>query len=79
MQAAAPFSAQWLTSDAAGLFTAALAVIAIIQAALFVWQLVLMRKTMLDFTAAANAAQESARVAREAFTKWSGHICTSSV
>jgi hypothetical protein len=69
MYAAAPFSAEWLTSDAAGLFTAALAVVAVVQAGLFVWQLVLMRKTMQDSTVAAKAAEESARVAREAFTK----------
>lgn len=69
MQPPVPFSNQWLTSDAAGFFAAAAAIIALAQAALFVWQLMYMRRSMQDSTVAARAAQESARVAREAFTK----------
>jgi len=69
MQIIAPFSWSWLVNDGATFFTALLAVIAILQAALFIWQLVYMRRAMEHSTVAARAAQESARVAREAFNK----------
>jgi hypothetical protein len=66
---AQPFTWAWFTSDSAGFFATIAAATAMCQAILFVWQLVYMRRTMRDSTAASGAAQESAKVARDAFTK----------
>ena len=55
---------QWITEDAAGTFTAALAVIAAIQAGLFVWQLIYMRGSLNDAKVAAEAAKAAAEAAR---------------
>jgi hypothetical protein len=49
----------WLTQDSAGFFTAALGLVAVIQVCLFLWQLILIKKTL-------KAAQDSASVAHRA-------------
>ncbi|WP_047307170.1 hypothetical protein [Rhodopseudomonas palustris] len=63
------FSWDWFTTDSSGFFTSIAAVVACLQAGLFVWQLIYMRKSMEHATISSEAAQESAKVAREAFTK----------
>jgi hypothetical protein len=71
-----PFTLDWLTEDGTVFFTAALVVVACIQAALFVWQLRYMRKGMEDTSAAAIAGRNSAdaatgqaKIAEESFSK----------
>jgi hypothetical protein len=61
------FSWDWLTHDGIVFFTCVLAVIAGIQAALFVWQLIYMRKGVRDAEIAANAAAEGNKINRENF------------
>jgi hypothetical protein len=55
----------WITKDAAGFFTAALAVIAVFQLGMFGVQLWLIRESLVDAKKAAEAAKESADVAKE--------------
>lgn len=56
----------WLTHDAAGFFTALLAVIGICQLALFYVQLKLIRESLKDAKIAADAAKDSAEAAHRA-------------
>ena len=55
----------WITHEASGFFTFCLAIIAFIQACLFVWQLRYMRRSIDDAKSLALAAQASAETARE--------------
>jgi hypothetical protein len=58
-----PFSIDWLTRDGTVFFTFVLGIIAAIQAALFVWQLRYMRKSMVDTGLLAAATERSTRAA----------------
>ena len=55
-----PFSWDWLTHDGVVFFTGLLALIAVIQAGLFVWQLRYMRKATEDAGIASRAAERTA-------------------
>src|SRR5262245_35785334 len=54
----------WLTHDAAGFFTLLLVVVGVGQAGLFVWQLILIKRSLRDAKKAADAAAEGAEAAR---------------
>jgi hypothetical protein len=54
----------WLTKDAAGFFTFILAIVAALQAALFLWQLGLIRESLVPAQQAAKAAQDAAAAAK---------------
>jgi hypothetical protein len=56
----------WLTHDAAGLFTALLVVVGAVQIGVFLKQLRLIRESLAPAKAAAEAAKESARAAHRA-------------
>ena len=58
-----PFSWDWLVRDGTAFFTAVLAGIAFLQACLFFWQLVLIKRGMKETTIAAKAAEVAARSA----------------
>ena len=68
----------WLTHDAAGFFTFLLVVVAVIQAALFVWQLILIRKTLAPAEEAARAATVSAKAVVDNERPWVGPHTVSS-
>lgn len=57
-----PFTWDWLTHDGVVTFTALLCFVAIIQAVLFVWQLILINKTLGQAEEAAISAQDTAQV-----------------
>jgi hypothetical protein len=54
----------WITHDAAGFFSLGLVLVGIGQAALFVWQLILIKRSLGDAKKAADAAAEGAEAAR---------------
>jgi hypothetical protein len=56
----------WISKDAAGFFTACLAFVGVVQAGLFFWQLRLIRLSLADTKATAEAANKSATVAERA-------------
>jgi hypothetical protein len=56
---------QWATTDPIAAFTLLLAVVAVGQALLFVWQLVYMRRGIDEAGIAANAAKDAAKAAVE--------------
>jgi hypothetical protein len=58
-----PFSWDWLTHDGVVFFTCVLAFVAGVQAVLFLWQLVLINKSLADAKVAANASAEAAKAA----------------
>jgi hypothetical protein len=58
----------WITADAGGFFTFWLVIVGGIQAALFLWQLDLIRKSLSDAKDAAKAAGDSAKAAADAVT-----------
>jgi hypothetical protein len=58
-----PFSWDWLTHDGAVFFTCVLALVAGVQALLFVWQLILIRDALDPAEATAKAAERSAETA----------------
>jgi hypothetical protein len=55
----------WLTKDAAGFLTFGLVVVGTFQIGLFLWQLWLIRESLIDAKIAAEAAKESADAAKE--------------
>jgi hypothetical protein len=67
-----PFSIDWFTHDAAGFFTIVLSVVAIVQAGLFVWQLVLIRKSLASAEEAARAATANAQAMIDNERPWIG-------
>src|SRR5262249_41825656 len=54
----------WIAHDAAGFFTLWLVVVGVGQAGLFVWQLILIKRSLGDAKKAADAAAEGAGAAR---------------
>jgi hypothetical protein len=70
-----PFTSDWLTEDGTVFFTAALVFVAGIQALLFVWQLVLIQRSLKPAERAADAARAAAehvKAVERAFAKMSG-------
>jgi hypothetical protein len=70
-----PFTSDWLTEDGTVFFTALLVFVASIQAGLFVWQLILIQRSLKPAERAADAARASAehvKAAERAFAKMSG-------
>jgi hypothetical protein len=59
----------WLTKDASGFFAGLQAIVAAIQAVLFVYQLRLIRDSLDDAKAASTAATRQAHVAEETLNK----------
>jgi hypothetical protein len=59
----------WVTHDAAGFFTLLLVCVSSLQAMLFLWQLTLINKSLAHAKKAADAAKDSAEIARDTLTK----------
>jgi len=56
-----PFTWNWFTHDGVVFFTAVLGFVAFVQAGLFIWQLILIKRGMKPAEAAAKATQESTK------------------
>src|SRR6185437_6462532 len=62
-------ASRWFTKDASGFFTGLLFVVAAVQAALFIYQLRLIRVSLDDAKVVSSAATRQARVAEDTLNK----------
>jgi len=67
---------KWTTHDATGFYTLLLAMVAISQAGLFLWQLILFRKTLKPAEEAAKSAAISANALIDNERPWVGPVTT---